>query len=232
METLLDLLDLYTQHSSSTILGTKYSLDEFLRIRLAFNKECNENNIPRQTTAPATDRPANGSTLRVANGHPTPVSPPQTGAQQQQQNANGAPPTPEGGGTLRFMLNPQLASDEKAEVQKYFVEEWEEYEEEVEVPLPHPRSREPGPLAAAERPREGGRNDRDAVRGRDDREREKERLKDREREIERERARARERDGRRYDDYRFEGRGYDDRRDRRYDERRFEDDRRRRDGRR
>ncbi|KAK1024253.1 RNA polymerase II C-terminal domain kinase beta subunit, partial [Friedmanniomyces endolithicus] len=46
METLLDLLDLYTHHTSSTIVGTKYSLDDFLRIRLALNKECNDNGIP------------------------------------------------------------------------------------------------------------------------------------------------------------------------------------------
>ena len=254
METLLDTLDLYTQHTSNTILGTKYSLDDFLRIRLAFNKECSEKSLPRYTSAPASDRVVNGSTLRVANGHPTPVSPPQPGgqAQTQQQNLNGTQTSPEGGATLRFMLNPQLASDENAVVQKYFVEEWEEYEEEIEVPVARPRSRERQP---SDRPKDGGRSERsdmDTVRGRDERDRPKEQLKDRERDVDRERPRfrdrerervpERERDRRfedRRDDRRFgdRDRRFDDRRDRRFDDRRFddrryEDDRRRRDDRR
>ncbi|KAK3699187.1 RNA polymerase II C-terminal domain kinase beta subunit [Vermiconidia calcicola] len=244
METLLDLLDLYTQHTSNTILGLKYSLDDFLRIRLALNKECSENNLSRHTTTPSSDRPANGSTLRVANGHPTPVSPPQPGAQQH-LTAAGTQAIPEGGGTLRFMLNPQLAFDEKAEVQKYFVEEWEEYEEEIEIPAPRPQSREREKRPSLDRSVDGGvrggRSDSGGARGREDRERERERerLRASEREIERERARLRDRErerdrDRRYDDRRYDERDrrYDDRRDRRYDDRRPLDDRRRRDDRR
>ena len=256
METLLDALDLYTQHTSNTILGTKYSLEDFLSIRLAFNKECNESHIQRYTTAPPSDRQANGSTLRVSNGHPTPVSPPQPGAQPQgqQQASIGPQATPEGGGTIRFLLNPRLAADEKTEVQKYFVEEWEEYEEEIEIPLPRPPSRE-RERPSGDRPQDGSRaerserNPRDAPGGRSDRDRERERLREREREIEHERARIRERErekerererarerdrDRRYDDRRYDDRDrrYDDRRDRRYDDRRFSDDRRRRDDRR
>jgi len=256
METLLDALDLYTHHTTSTILGTKYTLDDFLRVRLALNKECSESNLPRYTTAPepSTDRvAANGATLRVANGHPTPVSPPQPGAQP--QTTNGPPPAPEGGGTLRFILNPQLAADEKAEVQKYFVEEWEEYEEEIEVPLPRQRSSERekrtdeprsdrGSDRGSERrqppppPRATNRDSRDVDgkdapgdrRTRDDhreRDREKERLRDRERELERERARTRDRErDRRFDDRRYDERDRYDRRDR-FD-RRYDEERRRR----
>lgn len=250
METLLDLLDLYTQHTTQTILGPKYSLDDFLRIRLAFNKECNESNIPRYTIAPPSDRTANGSTLRVANGHPTPVSPmePCPQAPAPNQNANGNQAATEGGGTLRFMLDPQLAADEKAQVQKYFVEEWEEYEEEVEVPQPLQQSGEreqerdrDRERPAGDRPRDppprADRSDRDGARGREDRERDRERdrVRDREREAERERARVRDADrDRRYADHRYEDRDrrYDDRRDRRYEDRRYEDERRRREDRR
>lgn len=213
METLLDLLDLYTQHTNQSILGTKYSLDDFLRIRLALNKECNENNIPRYHIAPWHDREMNGgSTIRVANGHPTPVSPPQPGAQQAEGPTNGAPPAPENGGTLRFMLNPQRVHDEKNEVQRYFTEEWEEYEEEIEVPIPHPaspsrdRTRNPldGPPLPRTVPRDapsnrGDRRDRDGVRGRDERDRDRTRG-------------GRFDDRRRFEDRRFEDR---DRRDRR-----------------
>ena len=238
METLLDLLDLYTQHTANSILGTKYSLDHFLRIRLALNKECSESNIQRYTIAPATGRPRNESTLRVTNGHPTPVSPPQPTVPQQSTNGTQPSPIPEDGGTLRFILNPQMAANEKKEVQKYFVEEWEEYEEEIEVPLPRPTSSERD-RRSTDRPNDGAcseRSDRDGARGRDERgrEKEKERLRDhererereRERDIARERARMRDRERDRRDhDRRYDNRDrrYDDRRDRRY-----EDDRRRR----
>lgn len=145
METLLDLLDLYTHHATSTILGTKYILNDFLQIRLVLNKECEKNNIPRFQARPvsAASHPSvNGATLRVANGHATPVSPsddPANAAQPiGQPIVTGVPPVPEGGGTLRFVLNPQRAAEEKTEVQKYFTEEWEEYDEEIEVPMPRP----------------------------------------------------------------------------------------------
>lgn len=252
METLLDALDLYTHNTGSTILGTKYSLDDLLRIRLAFNKECSDSNLPRYTIVQPPPSPdnANGtsSTLRVANGHPTPVSPPQPGTQAppQQNAAASVQPAPEGGGTLRFMLDPQRATDERTQVNRYYTEEWEEYEEEIEVPIPRNHSRERGrdrPERDGRPPREfderrGPRDDRDtphAPRG-SERERIRESLADREREAERERARLRDREReRRYDDRRFEDRERE-RGDRRYDDRRewergnrryYDDDRRR-----
>ncbi|KAI5368263.1 putative cyclin [Septoria linicola] len=171
METLLDALDLYTHNTASSILGTKYSLDDLLRIRLALNKECSDSNLPRYTMVQPPPSPdnANGasSTLRVANGHPTPVSPPQPGA---------APPapvnaytataqhTPQTEGTLRFMLNPQRATEERAQVNSYYTEEYEEYEEEIEVPLPRDRFYEGDSPRDRE---ESSRRDRDRDRDRD-----------------------------------------------------------------
>ncbi|GAB7359163.1 hypothetical protein MBLNU230_g5230t1 [Neophaeotheca triangularis] len=236
METLLDLLDLYTHHTTSTILGTRFSLDDFLRIRLHYNAESTKNGFPRFT--PPLGR---NTAVKVANGHPTPVSPPQV------QTATGAPPPPEDGGTLRFMLEPQRAVDEKAEVQKFFTEEWEDYEEEIEVPVPrHPSSSRRRSVdsraSGADRQERfasssdvGGRADRSrGDRGRDrdghhgvrDRERERLRAEERDerdrvrpghRERERERERGRDREG-----------GRDRERERRYvDERRYEDRERR-----
>ncbi|KAK3075378.1 RNA polymerase II C-terminal domain kinase beta subunit [Teratosphaeriaceae sp. CCFEE 6253] len=198
METLLDLLDLYTHHTAGTILGTKYSLDDFLRIRLILNKECNDSSIPRHTIAPEriVSRSHQAATLRLANGHPTPVSPPQTDTQNAptQQAANGVlpfPALPEGGGTLRFMLNPQLAAEEKTEVQKYYVEEWEEYDEEIEVP--QPASTRPAPAPARSRSRDRHSNhgsSRDHARDRERSERHPPRpAREKERERERDRSR-------------------------------------------
>ncbi|KAK3669788.1 RNA polymerase II C-terminal domain kinase beta subunit, partial [Recurvomyces mirabilis] len=143
METLLDLLDLYTHHTANSILGTKYSLDDFLRIRLVLNKECTDDSIPRFTSAPestAINTVQAGETLSLANGHPTPVSPPQAGAPNAPQTlpAPQMPSLPEGGGTLRFMLDPRLVVEEKAEIKKFYTQEWEEVEEEIEIPIPQP----------------------------------------------------------------------------------------------
>ncbi|KAK5138462.1 hypothetical protein LTR08_000048 [Meristemomyces frigidus] len=243
METLLDALDLYTQHTTASIVGTHYSLDEFLRVRLALNKECSADNIPRYQTRP--DRPAaTAGTLQVANGHPTPVSPPEAGAQSlPQPTTTGLPALPEGGGTLRFILNPQLAADEKAEVQKFFTEEWEEYEEEIEVPVPRAKSRERDndrerdkdrperirdsrPAAAPQsRVRESDRrsdtDDRRSIDRRSiDRSRDDVRDRDRERDRERDRDRVRDRD-RELERDRVRVRDRD--RDRRYDDRRYDD---------
>lgn len=255
METLLDALDLYTHNTASTILGSKYSLDDLLRIRLAFNKECSDSNLPRHTVVQPPTSPDNtngtANTLRVSNGHPTPVSPPQPGSQAPSQ-VNGAPTghsAPEGGGTLRFMLDPQRATDERIRVNQYYTEEWEEYEEEIEVPIPRNNSLDRDRYDRSSRDRDrdsrpprdlddrrGPRDDRNPLHPRDrERERMRESLADREREVERERARVRDRErDRRYDDRRFEGRERD--RDRRFDDRRerdrgdrryYEDDRRR-----
>jgi CTD kinase subunit beta len=225
METLLDALDLYTHHSPSTVLGPHFTLDNFLRIRLALNQECSDHNLPRYAKKP--ESAANGSTLRAANGHPTPVSPPDPTQAAQQTTAaqNNMPPVPEGGGTYRYMLNPQLAADEKAQVRTYYDEVWEEYEEVINVPLPKPPPSQPqqqrraSPLAQGSGPvlgpvhRSSGLVERRSidemreVRAREemrDRERERER---REREYERSRMRDR--------DYRDRDRrygGYDDRR--------------------
>lgn len=233
MEVLLDALDHYTHHTTSSVLGPRFSLDEFLQIRLQLNKECDDDSIRRYCKS---DTPAL-PTSNVQNGHPTPVSPPQNQLQPRAGNVSSnlrtgnlqhADPSP-GGGTLRFVLSPGLARNEREEVQKYFTEEWEEYEEEIEVPQP---GRPPPPSNQAESSRASS-DDRLDVRrdhrehfGRSgppgqpsramDRDAERERL--RERDLDRDRLRTRDR---RHEDERR--RGYDDRYDRRY-----EDDRRRR----
>lgn len=224
METILDSLDLYVQHTTASTLGTRFSLDDFLRLRLALNRESEENSIARHCTAPTHV----SSTTKVQNGHPTPVSPPQTNGNQPPQAPvvlEHAPPV--AGGTLRFMLNPHLAHDEREQVDSYFKEEWEEYEEEIEVPLPRTERRH-GPLSSRTSSRDRRSDDRRDERDRppprafdDHRERERARV-DREREFDRDRRpppRDRERD-RRYDDDR---RRYDERDQRRYNERRFDD---------
>ncbi|KXS95425.1 hypothetical protein AC578_6780 [Pseudocercospora eumusae] len=261
METLLDALDLYTHHTQSTILGPKIKLDDMLRIRLELNKECSDSRLPRYTVVQPPPSPdntnGNGSTLRVANGHPTPVSPPQPGTQAPPQQINNnieSQTTPQTNGTLRFMLDPQRATDERVEVKRHFTEEWEEYEEEIEVPVPrshdrdrdrdlsrdrsrhrdYPPGREPRDRDRHGRDYDDRRSARDSPRGpAPDRERgpprdREDRAGDRDRDSDRDRPRARDRDrDGRYDDRRSTR---DDYRERdRYDRRdRGRDDDRRR----
>ncbi|OQO06887.1 hypothetical protein B0A48_07453 [Cryoendolithus antarcticus] len=236
METELDSLDLYIQHTTSSILGSRYSLDDFLRIRLALNKECNDKSIPRYCMAPTPQAP----TSQVQNGHPTPVSPPQPGSTQQSLQIPASAPEYApvvGTGTLRFMLNPQLAKNERDQVESHFKEEWEEYEEEIEVPIP--RSERPAPSTGPPSSRASSRDRRTEVKREEpekrraiDERRELDRVRERERDRQRPRDRERDRDGHRD----RHGRRYDDERrrfdDRRYDERRYGEERRPREERR
>lgn len=244
METILDSCDLYIQHTTAATLGTRYTIDDFLRLRIALKKECDATNLPRNCEAPT----QLASVTKVQNGHPTPVSPPQPDSNQALPAPvilEHAPPV--AGGTLRFMLNPQLAHDERETVESYFKEEWEEYEEEIEVPIPRAerereREREkerqrpahPGPPSsrASSRGRDSDRGPPHRSSNYDDRREERARV-DRERAFDRDNRRPppRERDGR--DNRRYEEdtrRRYPD--ERRYDDRNRYDDRRRGDDRR
>ncbi|KIW22447.1 uncharacterized protein PV07_12332 [Cladophialophora immunda] len=49
METLLDLLELYTHHRTSTVIGPTFPVDTFLEVRIPLNLESEEKNIPRYT---------------------------------------------------------------------------------------------------------------------------------------------------------------------------------------
>ncbi len=129
-ETLVDLLDLYTQHRAATTVGPDYPLDTFIAIRIALNQEAHANKYPRYTQwkdLPPTDldtKKTNPGT-KSTNGSmitPTSISP--------QSPSTTAGTVGERGkdGTLRFMLNPGRARDEKMIVKEFFkIEEVEEY---------------------------------------------------------------------------------------------------------
>jgi CTD kinase subunit beta len=77
METLLDLLDLYMHHRSSTSIGPLYTLETFLNIRIGLNNEATAASLPRYTlyssdTSPDAQQGSNG--LKSRNGF-DPTSP-------------------------------------------------------------------------------------------------------------------------------------------------------------
>ncbi|MCJ1351944.1 MAG: RNA polymerase II C-terminal domain kinase beta subunit [Icmadophila ericetorum] len=143
METLLDLLDLYTHHRPSTQVGQDHSLESFIAIRITLNQEASSTKLPRNTNSSRRKLAVNG--IKATNGSkdlkglksplsPTdplgkdnkasPLSPGTPGAQKTRAGFNN--------GTIRFMLDPQRARDEKNTVSEFFKVEEEEYEVEVE----------------------------------------------------------------------------------------------------
>ncbi|KAF2136310.1 uncharacterized protein K452DRAFT_237700 [Aplosporella prunicola CBS 121167] len=135
METMMDLLDLYTHHRPNSLIGPSYSLDTFINVRLALNQEATAKSLPRYTeTQPARPSATNGSGsggggARPANGgSASPFAP-----QQQPISAIGSRGL---GGTVRFMIDARRARDEKTSVADFFKDEEEEYEVEVEVETP------------------------------------------------------------------------------------------------
>ncbi|EPS27492.1 hypothetical protein PDE_02435 [Penicillium oxalicum 114-2] len=125
METLLDLLELYTHSRALTKVGPDFPADHFLQIRIPLNQEVKDKQIPRFT-----------SPFNVIG------SPEQNGARPQVQNEPGQHPlTPVAANgdrrgasergrdaAVRFMLDPACAEKEKRQVAEYFKVEMEEYE--------------------------------------------------------------------------------------------------------
>lgn len=138
METLLDLLDLYTHHRAATSVGPNYTLEHFLNIRIGLNQEASAANIPRYTqyaseAASETGITGNGTKSRNGIGPASPLTPatPVTlspGTEQAPKSAIGIRGQ---NGTVRFMLDAARAHDERAEVEKFHKVEEEEYEVEV-----------------------------------------------------------------------------------------------------
>ncbi|KAF2659555.1 cyclin-like protein [Lophiostoma macrostomum CBS 122681] len=127
METLLDLLDLYTHHRPSTTVGPLYPLETFINIRITLNQEASAAHIPRYALY-ASDKPRNGVEP------PSPLTPATPGT----ISPGTAAPTSAIGirgqnGTVRFMLDAARARGEKVAVDRYHKAEEEEYE--VEVPV-------------------------------------------------------------------------------------------------
>ncbi|KAL6719926.1 RNA polymerase II C-terminal domain kinase beta subunit [Lecanora helva] len=135
METLLDLVDLYTHHRAVTIVGQKFSLETFIGIRIALNQEASTNKYPRYTVTAKSSQTKNSGSTKATNGAKkgpqTPTSPYDKDLTSP-ISANGASKPGLKDGTVRFMLDPQRAKDEKDAVRAFFEPGEEEYE--IEVP--------------------------------------------------------------------------------------------------
>ncbi|KAK7518058.1 cyclin [Phyllosticta citriasiana] len=158
METMLDLLDLYTHHRVSSLIGPNYPLDTYINVRIVLNQEASAKHLPRFTPAPSTSpKPANdadkndgtsksakSNATNGANKNASSINGANSPSSTADNRAESAPPVPAAGvgvgigqrglgGTVRFMLDPGRAKDEQRTVGSYFKDEEEEYEIEVEV---------------------------------------------------------------------------------------------------
>lgn len=147
-ETLLDLLDLYTHHRAASVVGQEHVLDTFIGIRIALNQEASANRYPRHTQNSKRKPFTNG--IKAANGvRDSKEAAPRDGSRsltsprddlskelrspQSAASVNGVSKQPGlRDGTVRFMLDPERARDEKQSVAEFFRVEEEEYEVEIE----------------------------------------------------------------------------------------------------
>ncbi|KAJ5645455.1 hypothetical protein N7507_011466, partial [Penicillium longicatenatum] len=128
METLFDLLELYTHHRSSTSVGPDFPADQFLTVRIPLNQEAAENSIPRFAffiDRPRDQRMSAGSRRSAEPPHRplhplTPVA--ASGERHRADKGRDA--------AVRFMLDSTEAEKEKMEVEAYFKLEIEEYQVE------------------------------------------------------------------------------------------------------
>jgi CTD kinase subunit beta len=144
VETVLDLLDLYTHFQKSSIVGQQYNIDQFIQIRIKFNHEVEStpglsryteyhettktNGIKTNVKTPKTPiTPASPSEVRTNGASPATLSPRSSGSRG--IGARGQD------GTVRFMLDAEQARQEKEAVNEYHRVEYEEYEIEVEEPI-------------------------------------------------------------------------------------------------
>ncbi|KAL9114458.1 MAG: hypothetical protein Q9227_001539 [Pyrenula ochraceoflavens] len=206
METILDLLELYTHHRTLTLVGPSFTIEAFLEARIPLNNELSSSHLPRFTESSQSSHPSNGvltngTATATANSSSSMTSPTENNNNNNNnntnQNSSGTngnvdsspsaqmnPTMPNGRRarigekdfTVRFMLNPEREAEEKSIVREFFKEEMEEVEVEVGE---NGRERERERERGPERDREFRR----------ERERERERDRDRDRERERDRYR-------------------------------------------
>ncbi|CAK7229518.1 RNA polymerase II C-terminal domain kinase beta subunit [Sporothrix bragantina] len=146
VETLLDLLDLYTQFAKSTQVGARFPLDAFVNIKIQINQEvADDPGLHRtasycETCAPDEGDAPGGSIL------PTPgsaTSPATTGSLPGTSNVVGpviqSKLNPmKNGETMRFLFDVNTLRQEREEMAEYFKEEYTEETIEVEELIPEP----------------------------------------------------------------------------------------------
>ncbi|QPC78318.1 hypothetical protein HYE68_009070 [Fusarium pseudograminearum] len=129
METMLDILDLYVQHSKSTKIGAQIDQNRVIDIKIRLNNDLDKAFEPRylnfctrcEAEDPQPSTPASSTTPVTAASWPGDASGRRTARGQE--------------GTMRFVFDPEAAKREQEMTSEFFKDEYEEYEVEVEEPI-------------------------------------------------------------------------------------------------
>lgn len=140
LETMLDLMDLYTQFPKSTKVGLRFDLSKLMDIKIELNKSVSTDQHQRyygwcdtcEKEAPEPKPVTPGSATSPATNSSIPGS----SSVKRTAKSNER--------TLRFIFNSELAHQERDLVGEYFKEEYEEYEMEVDEPIRESEPRHPG----------------------------------------------------------------------------------------
>lgn len=138
IETMLDLMDLYTQFTKSTKVGGCFEVQRLMSVKIDINAMMTAGSYQRYHGWCDKCSAELGDTRTATPGSAT--SPATTGSASAKRKREEAA----GGGTLRFVFDAEAARKERDLVSGYHVDEYEEYEVEVEEAIPEPESRQPG----------------------------------------------------------------------------------------
>ncbi|KAI1297566.1 hypothetical protein F5Y03DRAFT_277987 [Xylaria venustula] len=134
-ELMLDVLDLYTDHYRSTLLGKEINPQTFIDVKIKVNKQMEAAHIPRyQHFCAECEREGFPSPSYAGSASPSPGSPPGTNSTIKRG--------PKGlEGTYRFLFDADEVRREREAYEDYTRDEWDEWEEEVEELIPERESR-------------------------------------------------------------------------------------------
>ncbi|KAH8164826.1 hypothetical protein CIB48_g3416 [Xylaria polymorpha] len=150
-EVMLDVLDLYTDHYRSTLLGQEINPQTFIDVKIKVNQQIETAQFPRYH---------NFCAECAREGFPSPSS---TGSAISPASPAGTNSTNMRGskgheGTFRFIFDAEEVRRERAAYEQHTKDEWEEWEEEVEELIPERENRRrndlgPEPRAPPREPR-------------------------------------------------------------------------------
>lgn len=133
VETMLDLLDLYTQNSKSTKLGASFDIKKFIDVKIDINNEVDSSRklkrFPFWCERCSTQGPPSGFVPDITPCFTQPVVNPGSAASPTAQANNGGPvkrASRSAEGTMRFIFDMDQANDEKAAVDSYLHEDYDE----------------------------------------------------------------------------------------------------------
>ncbi|KAI0904794.1 hypothetical protein F4824DRAFT_289976 [Ustulina deusta] len=150
-EVMLDVLDLYTDHYRSTLLGQEINPQGFIDVKIKVNQQMEAAQLSRYPNLCSECEREGFPSPSYAGSATSPVSPAGTNSTMKRGSKGHE-------GTFRFLFDAVEVRRERAAYEDYTKDEWEEWEEEVEELIPEHESRRradlgPEPRAPPREPR-------------------------------------------------------------------------------